>query len=90
MTGAGLATARKSAIDGCGGPAPGETADAFRSRVFLADSTAIVDYIAANARVTVNATVAAGIHVTTAGTALAQTGATDAPGTATTADGRIA
>ncbi len=88
MTGAGLATARKAAIDGCGGPAPGESAADFRTRVFEADSGAIVAYITTNARVTVNATVATPIPVQV--TPATGTGGTTATGTASTADGRIA
>lgn len=44
---------------------------------------AIIEYLIANTVVSVNTTIVAGIPVTTAGTAVAQTGATTGPGTGT-------
>lgn len=50
MTGSALATARLQAIAALT-PNEGETAAAFRARVFAADSEAIVTYIQANAEI---------------------------------------
>jgi hypothetical protein len=72
MNGAAMGDAIKAAIDGLSGSTN-------RAQIFEAMGNAIVNYIKANAVVSV----AAGIAVSTAGTAAAQTGATTATGTGT-------
>lgn len=74
MTGAGLFAAVKTKL--------GTAQDsAIQEAALLPICEAVIEYIAANAVVTV----ASGIAVATTGTAAAQTGATTAPGTGTVA-----
>lgn len=79
VTGTGLA---KAIADACMAPnPPGSTAESSLQSFCNLLAAAIVTHITTNATVTVSVT--AGIPVTTAGSAVAQTGATTAPGAGT-------
>ncbi len=79
VTGTGLA---KAIADACITPnPPGSTTEQALQQFANLLAAAIVQHIVTNGVITVN--VAPGIPVTTAGTALAQTGATTAPGPGT-------
>jgi len=87
MNATSLGTAMLNAIDAEAPRADGETMAAYRLRLKIAEAGAIIAHIQANARVTVNPVVAAGIPVTVA--IPAGTGVTTAPGTSSDTAGTI-
>lgn len=87
MNGNTLGDAMLAAIDAEAPRADGESMTDYRRRLKRAEASAIVAHIQANARVTVNPVVAAGIPVTVA--IPAGTGVTTAPGSSTDTAGTI-